>query len=72
MGDGTGTHASGGAEAGHGTTVETAAQGLVDAGPAGAAVLVQGAATGAGRGYWWRTGPGLRHCSRLGVEAEDD
>ena len=49
MGDGTVTHASGGAEAGHGTTVETAAQGLVDAGPTGAAVLVQGAATSGAR-----------------------
>ena len=43
----------------------TVAQGLVDASPA------RGGSAGAGRGYWWRTGPGLRHCSRLEVEAGD-
>ena len=40
--------------------------GLGSAGPAG------GVSAGAGRGYWWLTGPGLRHCSRLGVETGDD
>ena len=39
MGDGTGTHAAGVTEAGHGTTVETAA-------------LRQGAATAHGKGGW--------------------
>ena len=43
------TRAAGQAELGYGTAVETAAQGLADAGPAGAAVLVQGAATGGAR-----------------------
>ena len=27
--------------------------------------------SGRGRQCWWRTGPGLRHCSRLEVEAGD-
>ena len=57
--------AAGQAEPGYGTAVETEAQGLADAGPAG------GDSAGAGRGYWWHTGPGLKHCSRLGVEAGD-
>ena len=46
---GSGTCAAGQAEPGYGTAVETAAQGLADAGLAGAAVLVQGAATGGAR-----------------------
>ena len=29
----------------------------------------QEGSAGAGCGYLWRTGPGLRHCTRLGVEA---
>ena len=46
---GSDTRAVGQAEPGYGTAVETAAQGLADAGSAGAAVLVQGAATGGAR-----------------------
>ena len=46
---GSGTRAAGQAEPRYGTTVETAAQSLADAGPAGATMLVQGAATGGAR-----------------------
>ena len=46
---GSDTHAAGQAEPGYGIVVETATQGLADAGPARAAVLVQGAATGGSR-----------------------
>ena len=68
---GSDTRAEGQAEPGYGTAVETAAQGLADAGPAGAAVLVQGTATGSARdlssgtvggsglGYWWLRGEGF-------------
>ena len=47
---GSNTRAAGQAEPGYGTAVETAAQGLADAGPVGAAVLEQGVATGGSRG----------------------
>ena len=43
----------------------TMAQGLADAAPA------VGGSADAGRDYWWLTGPGHWHCSRLGVEAGD-
>ena len=46
---GSDTRAAGQTEPGYGTEVETTAQGLVDAGPAWAAVLVQGAATSGAR-----------------------
>ena len=46
---GSDTRAAGQAEPGYGTVVETTAQGLADAGPAGAAVLVRGTATDGGR-----------------------
>ena len=42
--------ATGQAEPGYGTAVEKAAQGLADAGPTGAGVLEQGAATGGSGG----------------------
>ena len=54
---GSDTHAAGQAEPGYGTTVGTVAQGLADAGPVGAAVLVQGAATGGA----WDLGSGTAH-----------
>ena len=46
---GSDTGATGQAEPRYGTEVETVAQGLADAGLAGAAVLVQGAATSGAR-----------------------
>ena len=46
---GSDTRAAGQAEPRYGTALETAAQGFADAGPAGAAVLEQGAATGGAR-----------------------
>ena len=61
---GTGTHAAGQAEPRHVTAVETAVLGSGKR-------TAGGGRAGAGCGYWWRTGPGLRHCSRLGVEAGD-
>ena len=44
-------------EPGYGTAVETAAQGLANVGPAGAAVLEQGASTGGA----WDLGSGIAH-----------
>ena len=54
---GSDTRATGQAEPGYGTSVETAAQGLADAGPVGAVVLEQGAATGGARDL----GSGIAH-----------
>ena len=61
---GTGTHVAGQAEPGHRAVVETAVLGS-------GTRAVGGGRASAGRGYWWRMRPGLRHCSRRGVEAGD-